>query len=71
MREKTHQCKQRKQSGCLRFIHSYYVSRIPSHILIISKDIVQIFTATVLSTFLKKSVVGILYSDTDNDLTVT
>ena len=69
MREKTHQCKLCKQSDCLRFIHSYYVSQIRSHILIISKDIVQIFTATVLSTFLKKSIVGILYSDTDRTVT--
>ena len=53
MREKTHQCKQRKQSDCLMFIHSSYVSWIHGHILI-SKDIVSIYPATVRSTFLFK-----------------
>jgi len=53
MRGKTHQCKQRKQSDCLMFIHSYYVSHIHGHI-IISKDIFLIFPATVLSIFFQK-----------------
>jgi imidazoleglycerol phosphate synthase glutamine amidotransferase subunit HisH len=50
---KAHQCKQRKQSDCLTFIHSYYALRNHSHILI-SNYIVSIFPATVRSTFLKK-----------------
>ena len=52
------------------FIHSYCVSWIHGHILI-SKDIVSIFPATVRSTFLQKSVVGWSYSDTKSDWTVT
>ena len=41
----TNQCKQRKQSDCLIFIHSYYVSRIHGHI-IISNGIFSMFPAT-------------------------
>jgi len=48
MREKPHQC---KQSDRLIFIHLYYESRIHGYILI-SKDIVSIFSTTVRSTFL-------------------
>ena len=69
MWEKTFQCKKRNQCDCLMFIHSYYVSRIHGHILIYN-DIGSIFPATVRSTFLKKGVVGRLYSDTGNDQTV-
>jgi hypothetical protein len=41
----TNQGKQRKQSDCLIFIHSYYVSRIHGHI-IISNGIFSMFPAT-------------------------
>ena len=52
-----HQCKQRKQSDCLMFIFSYYVSQIHGHI-IISKGIFSIFPATMYSPhFSKRSVV--------------
>jgi len=70
MRGEIHQCKLRKQTDFLVFIHSHCVSRIHGHILI-SKDIVSIFSAIVRSTFLQKSVVGWLYSDTKSDRTVT
>jgi len=50
---KTHQCKQRKQSYCLMVIHLFDVWRIHGHILI-SKDIVSIFSAFLRSTFLLK-----------------
>ena len=71
MRWKTHQCKQRKQSDCLMFTRMYcVVSQIHGRILI-SKHIVPIFPATVWSTFLHKSVVGRLYSDSESDWTVT
>ena len=53
MQGTTHQCKQRKQNDCLKFINSYCISRIHGHILI-SKDIVSIFPLTVRSTFPKK-----------------
>ena len=53
---KTHQfqCKQCKQSNCLMFVHSYYVSRIHGHI-IIPKGIFSIFPLTVRSTFPKEA----------------
>ena len=62
---KTHQCKQHKQSDWWMFIHSYYVSQIQGHILF-SKDIVSIFLKK-----REKNVVRRLYSDIENDRTVT
>jgi hypothetical protein len=47
------------------FIHSYYVSQIQGHILF-SKDIVSIFLKK-----REKNVVRRLYSDIENDRTVT
>ena len=64
-----HICKQRKQSSCLIFIHSYCVSRIHRHIFIF-KDIDSIFQATLWSTFFRKSIVGRLCSDTEYNRTV-
>jgi hypothetical protein len=37
-----HQCKQRKQSNCLMFIHSYYVSQIHGHIIFFQGHIINI-----------------------------
>jgi hypothetical protein len=63
-KKKTHQYKQRKQSDCLLFIHSYSVSWIHGHIFI-SMDIASIFPATVRSTFKKSE-----YTVTLNEWTV-
>ena len=71
---KTCQCKQRKQSNCLMFIHSYYESRIhgnfQGHSFNISGSCMVHISIKNIKKKLK-SVVGRLYSDIESDRTVT